>query len=174
MSDSIQTIPVRTAPDYAVSIGPGLLTSCGQRLREVLGPCRAAVIADSTVAPLYARTVTASSQRRRIFRLLLSVPRRRGPQESLHPLGDPGVPGPGASDPHRLRGGPGRRRGRRHGGLCRRRVPPGHPLRAAAHHAALPPWIPPWAARPPSTLLPERTWPGPFSSPPPCCATPTV
>ena len=60
MSDSIQTIPVRTAPDYTVSIGPGLLTSCGQRLREVLGPCRAAVIADSTVAPLYAPTVTAS------------------------------------------------------------------------------------------------------------------
>lgn len=60
MSDSIQTIPVRTAPDYTVSIGPGLLTSCGQRLREVLGPCRAAVIADSTVAPLYAPAVTAS------------------------------------------------------------------------------------------------------------------
>ena len=60
MSDSIQTIPVRTAPGYTVSIGPGLLTSCGQRLREVLGPCRAAVIADSTVAPLYAPTVTAS------------------------------------------------------------------------------------------------------------------
>ena len=60
MSDSIQTIPVRTAPDYTVSIGPGLLTSCGQRLREVLGPCRAAVIADSTVAPLYATAVTAS------------------------------------------------------------------------------------------------------------------
>ena len=30
------------------------------RLREVLGPCRAAVIADSTVAPLYAPAVTAS------------------------------------------------------------------------------------------------------------------
>lgn len=60
MSDSIQTIPVRTAPDYTVSHGPGLLTSCGQRLREVLGPCRAAVIADSTVAPLYAPAVTAS------------------------------------------------------------------------------------------------------------------
>ena len=60
MSDSIQTILVRTAPGYTVSIGPGLLTSCGQRLREVLGPCRAAVIADSTVAPLYAPAVTAS------------------------------------------------------------------------------------------------------------------
>ena len=60
MSDSIQTIPVRTAPGYTVSIGPGLLESCGEQLREVLGPCRAAVIADSTVAPLYAPTVTAS------------------------------------------------------------------------------------------------------------------
>jgi len=60
MSDSIQTIPVRTVPGYTVSIGPGLLTNCGQRLREVLSPCRMAVIADSTVGPLYAPTVTAS------------------------------------------------------------------------------------------------------------------
>ena len=57
---SIQTIQVHTAPAYAVSIGGGLLTACGQRLREVLAPCRVAVITDSTVAPLYLKTVTGS------------------------------------------------------------------------------------------------------------------
>lgn len=62
MSDSIQTIQVRTAPPYAVSIGPGLLHACGQRLREALGPCHAAVVTDSTVAPLYLGVVTRSLQ----------------------------------------------------------------------------------------------------------------
>lgn len=60
MSNSIQTIQVRTAPAYEVAIGSGLLPACGQRLRDILGPCHAAVIADSTVAPLYLGTVTAS------------------------------------------------------------------------------------------------------------------
>ena len=86
MSDSIQTIPVRTVPGYTVSIGPGLLTNCGQRLREVLSPCRMAVIADSTVGPLYAPHRHRQPHCRRIFRLFLPVPRRRDPQESYHPL----------------------------------------------------------------------------------------
>ena len=57
---SIQTIQVHTSPAYGVSIGGGLLQSCGQHLREVLAPCRVAVITDSTVAPLYLETVTGS------------------------------------------------------------------------------------------------------------------
>ena len=57
---SIQTIQVHTAPAYEVSIGGGLLHTCGQRLREVLVPCRVAVVTDSTVAPLYLKTVTGS------------------------------------------------------------------------------------------------------------------
>lgn len=60
MSNSIQIIPVHTAPAYAVAIGGGLLPACGQRLREILGPCHAAVITDSTVAPLYLDTVARS------------------------------------------------------------------------------------------------------------------
>ena len=59
---SIQTIPVHTAPGYTVSIGPGLLPSCGGQLRELLGPCRIAVITDSCVAPLYLDTVVRSLQ----------------------------------------------------------------------------------------------------------------
>lgn len=60
MRNSIQTIPVHTVPAYEVAIGSGLLSACGQRLREILGPCHAAVITDSTVAPLYLDTVTRS------------------------------------------------------------------------------------------------------------------
>jgi 3-dehydroquinate synthase len=56
----IETIPVHTVPAYEVVIGGGLLKTCGQRLREVLGICHAAVVTDSTVAPLYLDTVTAS------------------------------------------------------------------------------------------------------------------
>lgn len=62
MPDSIRRIPVRTSPAYTVAIGPGLLHRCGPQLREVLGVCHAAVITDSTVAPLYLGTVTASLQ----------------------------------------------------------------------------------------------------------------
>ena len=60
MSHSIRTIQVHTAPAYEVSIGGGLLPTCGQRLREALLPCRVAVVTDSTVAPLYLKTVTGS------------------------------------------------------------------------------------------------------------------
>lgn len=62
MSDSIQIIPVHTVPSYNVHIGAGLLARCGQMLTELLSPCRVAVITDSTVAPLYLDTVSASLQ----------------------------------------------------------------------------------------------------------------
>ena len=57
---SIQTIHVHTAPEYDVTIGPGLLKECGPRLREVVPLCHMAVITDSTVAPLYLETVKDS------------------------------------------------------------------------------------------------------------------
>ena len=60
MSAQIQTIPVRTAPAYNVCISSGLLTHCGQQLKEILPLCHIAVIADSTVAPLYLGTVNNS------------------------------------------------------------------------------------------------------------------
>ena len=60
MSDSIQIIPVRTAPPYQVRIGSGLLAQCGAILRKELAPCRMAVISDDTVAPLYLNNVCAS------------------------------------------------------------------------------------------------------------------
>ena len=60
MQNSIRTIQVNTAPSYEVTIGGGLLHSCGQRLAQVLTPCRVAVITDSTVAPLYLDNVSTS------------------------------------------------------------------------------------------------------------------
>ena len=57
---SIRTIQVHTSPAYPVAIGSGLLARCGPQLRELLGACHMAVIADSTVAPLYLETVTGS------------------------------------------------------------------------------------------------------------------
>lgn len=60
MSDSIQTIPVRTTPSYSVQIGPGLLSRCGSLLGDILVPCRMAVITDDTVAPLYLDEVLES------------------------------------------------------------------------------------------------------------------
>ena len=57
---SIQTILVRTDPEYDVTIGPGLLKECGPRLREVVPLCHMAVITDSTVAPLYLEIVKDS------------------------------------------------------------------------------------------------------------------
>lgn len=56
----MQTIHVRTVPEYDVIIGPGLLTECGRRLREAVPLCHMAVVADSNVAPLYLETVKAS------------------------------------------------------------------------------------------------------------------
>ena len=55
-----QEIRVHTDPAYAVTIGPGLLKDCGRRLRELMPPCHAAVVTDSTVGPLYLEAVTES------------------------------------------------------------------------------------------------------------------
>lgn len=56
----MQTIHVRTVPEYDVTIGPGLLKECGRRLRKAVLLCHIAVVADSSVAPLYLETVKAS------------------------------------------------------------------------------------------------------------------
>ncbi len=55
-----QEIRVNTNPAYTVTIGPGLLKSCGQRLRGILPLCHMAVVTDSVVGPLYLETVTDS------------------------------------------------------------------------------------------------------------------
>ena len=56
----MQTIHVHTVPEYDVVIGPGLLKECGRRLRGAAPLCHMAVVADSTVAPLYLEAVKTS------------------------------------------------------------------------------------------------------------------
>ena len=60
MANSIKTVQVHTVPAYEVSIGGGLLHTCGQRLAQVLASCHVAVITDSTVASFYLDTVCKS------------------------------------------------------------------------------------------------------------------
>jgi len=57
---SVQTIRVHTAPEYTVTIGPGLLGECGPRLREAVPLCHMALVTDSNVAPLYLETAKNS------------------------------------------------------------------------------------------------------------------
>ena len=57
---TLHTIQVHTDPAYEAVIGGGLLPRCGERLAAILPKCRMAVIADSTVAPLYLDIVTES------------------------------------------------------------------------------------------------------------------
>ena len=56
----IRTIRIHTEKEYDVMIGGGLLKQCGRRIAEVVSPCRAAVISDSNVAPLYLETALTS------------------------------------------------------------------------------------------------------------------
>lgn len=58
--ESNQTITIQTQPSYLVHIGSGLLDRCGQLAAEALTPCRAAVVTDSNVAPLYLSRVEES------------------------------------------------------------------------------------------------------------------
>ena len=55
-----QTVRVNIREGYDVKVGEGLLKNCGAPLRGAVGGCRAAVITDSNVAPLYLETVLAS------------------------------------------------------------------------------------------------------------------
>ncbi len=53
-------IKVETNKTYNVVVGGGLLTSVGKEIKALAGTCRAAVITDSNVAPLYLNTVLSS------------------------------------------------------------------------------------------------------------------
>ena len=59
-NQTTREIRVHTSPAYTAAIGPGLLKDCGRRLRDIMPPCRMAVVTDSAVAPLYLDTVRKS------------------------------------------------------------------------------------------------------------------
>ncbi len=53
-------ITVRASKEYTVAVGRGILDSVGARLLEVTKPCRALVVSDKNVAPLYLDRVVRS------------------------------------------------------------------------------------------------------------------
>lgn len=53
-------VPIHTGKPYHVHIGKSLLASTGTLAKEVAASCRAVIVSDSNVAPLYAQTVLDS------------------------------------------------------------------------------------------------------------------
>ena len=51
------TITVHASAEYNVLVGQGLLSRAGELARQVLSPCRALILTDDHVAPLYANTL---------------------------------------------------------------------------------------------------------------------
>ena len=151
MFDSIRTIPVRVRPPYDVRIGSGLLGRCGDYLAALLGQRRIAVLADDTVASLYLDTVTAALEDAGFAVCSHIFPSGEGRKnlstltELLEFLASEHLT---RTD---CRGRPGRRRHWGHGGLCCRRVPPGHPVCPAGPPPCWRRWTPPWGVRPPWT-----------------------
>lgn len=54
------TVHLKTSTPYDILIGPGLIAQSGNLIGKVFSPCKAAVITDSNVHPLYAPTVMHS------------------------------------------------------------------------------------------------------------------
>ena len=128
MFDSIRTIPVRVLPPYDVRIGSGLLGRCGDYLAALLGQRRIAVLADDTVASLYLDTVTAALEDAGFAVCSHIFPSGEGRKnlstltELLEFLASEHLTRTDCVAAL--------------GGLCCRRVPPGHPVCPAAHHPA--------------------------------------
>lgn len=56
----MKTVQVNASKNYRVLIGEGLLADAGSYVREVTGCCKAALVSDSNVYPLYGQAVAAS------------------------------------------------------------------------------------------------------------------
>ena len=62
MKNNIKTIKVGAGKPYDVLIGKDLLNSCGKLIKEVVKPCKVAIITDDKVDKLYSNTVISSLQ----------------------------------------------------------------------------------------------------------------
>lgn len=58
----MKTVTVNASKSYNVLIGRDLLTQTGSLVSQIKKPCKVALISDSTVFPLYGKTVTVSLQ----------------------------------------------------------------------------------------------------------------
>ena len=56
----MRKVHINTSSPYDVLIGPGLISKSGELIREVIKPCTAAIITDTTVDALYGETVENS------------------------------------------------------------------------------------------------------------------
>lgn len=54
------SVKVNASVKYDVLIGEGLLNNCGKLVKEVISPCKAAIISDDKVFPLYGERVKSS------------------------------------------------------------------------------------------------------------------
>lgn len=58
----MRSVTVNTTTSYCVLIGKGLLQQAGKEIQKRIQPCKAAIISDDTVAPLFADTICQSLQ----------------------------------------------------------------------------------------------------------------
>lgn len=79
-------ITVRASRAYDVCIGKGLLSHAGELAAEVLSPCRALILTDDHVAPLYADTLASSLEAAGYTPEIYVVPHGEG-SKSLYTLG---------------------------------------------------------------------------------------
>lgn len=59
-NNAIEKIRVNASKSYDVLIGGGILSSAGERIKEVISPCKIALVTDDTVNGLYADTIEKS------------------------------------------------------------------------------------------------------------------
>ena len=58
----MKCVRIETAQPYDVLIGRGILPTLGEEVKKRIAPCKAAIVTDSNVAPLYEKTVEESLQ----------------------------------------------------------------------------------------------------------------
>lgn len=81
------TIPVQASKPYSVHIGHGLLAKAGDLAAKVLCPCRALIVSDDNVSPLYADALVQSLQAAGFVPELYVVAHGEG-SKSLQTLGE--------------------------------------------------------------------------------------
>lgn len=79
-------VKVNASTSYDVLIGQGLLAQAGELAKKVLSPCRALILTDDHVAPLYADSLAASLQAAGFTPEIYTVPHGEG-SKSLRTLG---------------------------------------------------------------------------------------
>ena len=59
-SNLIRTVSVNASKKYDVLIGKGLIDKAGEKIKEIISPCKCAIITDDVVDNLYSERVINS------------------------------------------------------------------------------------------------------------------